>query len=101
MGADEHGVEPVRVRWSFHLDGSWSVLVIADDGPAAPATAATGSAAMGEIAADLAVLAERRGCGLDVVHDLEGDPRAFAVVAALEGFAGDVVHHVSVISAAS
>ncbi|GAA4929498.1 hypothetical protein [Actinomycetospora succinea] len=65
-----------------------------------PLTATTAIEVMGELAAALEVLAGRWGCGLDVVHDLEGDVRAFAVIAWLEGFAESIPCHVPATRAA-
>jgi hypothetical protein len=85
-------VVSVLVCCRFLGDGSWSAAVHTDQDIVAEATAGTGRALVTAVAAALWVLAEQWQRPIRVVHDLHADPRAFAVVALVEGF-HDVVCH--------
>ncbi|GLZ55963.1 hypothetical protein [Actinomycetospora sp. NBRC 106378] len=77
----------VLVRYRFDQVGSWSASLIADGGVVArTATCATGREAATRVAALLIELARAWARPVTVVHDLEGDRRAFVVVARVEGF---------------
>jgi hypothetical protein len=80
-------VTSVLVRCRFHLDGSWSATLIADGSVAArTATCATGREMAIRVEALLTELARAWARPVQAVHDLEGDRRAFRVVAQVEGF---------------
>ncbi len=99
-GAERH-VESVSVRCRFNGDGSWSSTVTADGVPELRADAPTGMELMRQVAAILEDLALRLDCSLRVVHDLDGDVRAFSVIAEVEGFADRVFTWVLATEAAS
>jgi hypothetical protein len=82
----------VIVRWRLRGDGSWSAGVLTHEDIVAEATAATGRELLTGVAAALDDLADQPRCPRQAVHDLEGDPRAFAAVALMEGFHDHACH---------
>lgn len=80
----------VVVGCRFLRDGSWSATVRVDGEVLAEHAAVTGRELVCAVTERLASLADRWQRPVRAVYDLGGDPRAFAVVALVEGF-DDVV----------
>jgi hypothetical protein len=85
----------VVVRWRHHPDGSWSAAVICHGRRWVNASAPTAHELVALVGVRLEHLAGFWRCGVRAVHDLEGDVRAFAVVAHVEGFDQQVRQHVA------
>ncbi|MCD2188142.1 MULTISPECIES: hypothetical protein [Actinomycetospora] len=75
------------MRYRFDPAGSWSATLITEGMVVArTAPGATGRETATRVASLLSELARAWARPVEVVHDLEGDRRAFLVVARVEGF---------------